>query len=67
MEDLQRVYKLLNKEITKARHHIEMIDKIIETCDRLSTEHWRDKRAEAVSFLNGLSKADDIIFKELHK
>ena len=67
MEDLQRVYELLNKEITKAEHRIEMIDIIIETCDRLSVEYWRDVRAETVAFLNGLSKAADIVFKEIHK
>ena len=67
MDDLQRVYELLNKEITKAKHRIEMIDKIIETCERLSTEYWCDVRAETVAFLNGLSKAADIVWKELHK
>ena len=67
MEDLQRVYELLNKEITKAKHHIEMIDKYIETCERLSAEYWCNVRAETVAFLNGLSKAADIVFKEIHK
>ena len=67
MSDLQRVYELLNKEITKAEHRIEMIDIIIETCERLSAEYWRDVRAETVAFLNGLSKAADIVFKEIHK
>ena len=67
MEDLQRVYELLNKEITKAKHRIEMIDITIKTCERLSAEYWCDVRAETVAFLNGLSKAADIVFKEIHK
>lgn len=67
MEDLQRVYELLNKEITKAKHHIEWIDKIKETCDRLSVEYWCNARAETVAFLDGLFKAADIVFKEIHK
>ena len=67
MEDLQHVYDLLTKEITKAKHHIEWIDKIIETCDRLSVEYWRDVRAEAVAYLNGIHKAQDIVWKELHR
>ena len=65
MEDLQRVYELLNKEIAKAKHYIEWIDKIIETCERLSVEYWLNVRAEKVAFLDGLSKAADIVFKEL--
>ena len=67
MEDLQRVYDLISKEITKTKHRIEWIDKIIETCERLSVEYWCDVRAETVAFLNGLSKAADIVFKEIHK
>ena len=67
MTDLQRVYELLNKEIAKAKHHIKWIDKIIETCDRLSTEYWSDARSEAVAFLDGLSTAADIVFREIHK
>lgn len=67
MEDLQRVYELLSNEITKAQHKIDGIDRTIEYCDRLNREYWCDVRAEAVAFLNGLSKAADIVFKELHK
>lgn len=67
MKDLQRVYELLSNEITKARNNIDSIDRILENCDRLSAEYWCDVRAEAVAFLNGLSKADDIVFKELLK
>ena len=67
MEDLQRVYELLNKEITKAQHRIDGIDRNIEYCDRLNREYWYDVRAEAVAFLDGLSKAVDIVFKEIHK
>ena len=67
MDDLQRVYELLNKEITKAKHHIEWIDKISESCDRLNAEYWCDVRAEAVAFLDGLSTAANIVFKEIHK
>lgn len=67
MEDLQRVYELLSNEVTKSKHRIDGIDRILENCDRLSTEYWRDVRAEAVAFLNGLSKAVDIVFKEIHK
>ena len=67
MEDLQRVYELLSKEITKAEHRIEMIDIIIETCERLSAEYWCDVRAETVAFLNGIHRARDIVWKELHR
>lgn len=67
MEDLQRVYELLNNEITKARNNIDSIDRILKNCDRLSAEYWCDVRAEAVAFLNGLSKVNDIVFKLLHK
>lgn len=67
MEDLQRVYELLSNEFTKAKNRIDRIDRILENCDRLSAEYWCDVRAEAVAFLNGLYKAIDIVFKELHK
>lgn len=67
MEDLQRVYELLSNEFTKAKNSIDRIDRILENCDRLSAEYWCDVRAEAVAYLNGLSKAVDVVFKELHK
>lgn len=67
MEDLQHVYDLISNEIIKAQHKIDRIDRILENCDRLSADYWCDVRAETVAFLNGLSKAADIIFKELHK
>ena len=67
MTDLQRVYTLLFNEITKAQQKINEIDRHIENCDRLSREYWCDVRAEAVAFLNGLHKALDIVWKELHK
>lgn len=67
MEDLQHVYELLSNEFTKAQNRIDRIDRILEKCDRLSAEYWCDVRAEAVAFLNGLFKAIDIVFKELHK
>lgn len=67
VNDLQRVYSLLSDEITKAKNNIDRIDRILENCDRLNREYWCDVRAEAVAFLNGLSKVADIVFKELHK
>lgn len=67
MDDLQRVYKLLSNEITKAKHRIDGIDRILENCDRLSVEYWRDARAKAVAYLNGIHQAQDIVWKELHK
>lgn len=67
MEDLQRVYELLSKEITKSRHRIDSIDRILENCDRLSADYWCDVRAEAVAYLNGIHKARDIVWKELHR
>lgn len=66
-KDLQRVYSLLSNEITKAQYKIDGIDRHIENCDRLSREHWFNVRVETVAFLNGLIKASDIVFKELHK
>lgn len=67
MKDLQRVYSLLSNEIIKSQHKIYRIDTIISECDRLNREYWCDARAEAVAFLNGLHKALDIVWKELHK
>lgn len=67
MKDLQRVYSLLSNEIIKTQHRIYRIDINIECCDRLNREYWCDVRAEAVAFLNGLHKARDIVWKELHK
>lgn len=66
-KDLQRVYSLLTAEITKAQHKIDGIDRAIENCDRLSREFWYDKRAEAVAYLNGIHRARDIVWKELHR
>ena len=67
MEYLQLVYSLLSNEIIKTQHKIDGIDSILENCDRLSAEFWRDKRAEAVAYLYGIHKARDIVWKELHK
>ena len=67
VNDLQRVYSLMTAELTKAQHKIDGIDRIIENCDRLSVEYWRDARAEAVAYLNGIFRAWDIVWKELHK
>lgn len=67
MEDLQRMYELLRYVIAETKNRIDTIDRILENCDRLSTEYWRDSRVENVAFLNGLSKAEDIVFKEIHK
>ena len=67
MEYLQLVYSLLSNEIIKIQRKIDGIDRIIEDCDRLSRECWRDARAEAVAYLNGIHKALDIVWKELHK
>ena len=67
MEDLQRVYSLLSNEIIKAQHKIYGIDRAIEYGDRLNREYWRDARAEAVAYLNGIHKALDIVWKELHR
>ena len=66
-KDLQRVYSLLTAEITKAMHKINRIDRTIDSCDRLSREYWCDLRAETVAFLNGLTRASDIVWKELNK
>ena len=66
-KELRRVYDLLTSEITKAQHKIDRIDGIIENCDRLSTEYWCDVRVEVVAYLNGIHKAWDIVWKELHK
>ena len=66
-KDLQRVYSLLTAEITKTERRIDSIDRILESCDRLSAEYWRNVRVEKVAFLNGLSKASDIVWKELHR
>ena len=66
-KDLQRVYYLLTAEITKAQLQIDGIDRILENCNRLNVEYWRDKRAEAVAYLNGIHRARDIVWKELNK
>lgn len=66
-KDLRRVYDLLSNEITKAQQKINGIDRHIENCDRLSREYWCNVRVEAVAYLNGIHKARDIVWKELHK
>lgn len=67
MKDLQHVYILLSNEIIKVQHKIDRIDRIISECDRLNREYWCNVRVETVAFLNGLHKALDIVWKELHK
>ena len=66
-KELRRVYDLLSNEITKAQHKIDGIDRTREYCDRLNAEYWCDKRAEAVAYLNGIHRAQDIVWKELHR
>ena len=66
-KELRRVYDLLTVEITKSQHKIDGIDRKIEYCDRLNTEFWCDKRAEAVAYLSGIHQARDIVWKELNK
>ena len=66
-KELQRVYSLLFNEVTKAKHKIDAIDRAIEYCDRLNAEYWRDKRVEAVAYLDGLHNALGIVFKELNR
>ena len=66
-KDLQRVYSLLTAEITKSQLKIDGIDRILENCNRLNVEYWRDKRAEAVAYLHGIHKARDIVWKELNR
>lgn len=66
-KDLKRVYLLLTYEIAKAQHKIDGIDRTIAYCDRLNTEYWYDKRAEAVAYLNGIHRARDIVWKELNR
>lgn len=66
-KELRRVYDLLTNETTKAQHKIDGIDRILENCNRLNVEYLRDKRAEAVAYLNGIHRAWDIVWKELNK
>lgn len=66
-KDLQRVYSLLTTEITKTQHKIDGIDRTLENCNRLIVEYWRDKRVEAVAYLNGIYRAWDIVWKELNR
>lgn len=66
-KDLQKIYERLTVEQNKIKSKIDRIDRIILDCDRLNTEYWCNVRAEAVAFLNGIYKAADIVFKELHK
>ena len=51
----------------KAEHRIDWIDGILSTCGRVSAEYWRDTRDRTVAYLDGLYKAYDIMFKEIHK
>lgn len=67
MEDLQLVYSLLSNEIIKVQHKIDGIDRVIEHCDRLNHEYWCNVRVETVAYLNGIHKARDIVWKELHR
>ena len=66
-KELRRVYYLLSCEITKAQLKIDGIDRTLENCNRLNVEYWRDKRAEAVAYLNGIHWARDIVWKELNR
>ena len=66
-KELQRVYVLLSNEIIKVQHKIDRIDRHIENCDRLSREYWCNVRVETVAYLNGIYKARDIVWKELHR
>ena len=66
-KELRRVYYLLSCEITKVQLKIDGIDRTLENCNRLNVEFWRDKRAEAVAYLNGIHRARDIVWKELNK
>ena len=66
-KDLQRVYSLLTAEITKVQHKIDGINRTLEYCNRLNVEYLCDKRVEADAYLNGIHKARDIVWKELHK
>ena len=66
-KELQRVYDLLVKEQNKVIAKIDRIDMIIDTLDLLNREYWTDARIEKVAYLNGLSKAADIVFKELNR
>ena len=65
--DLQRANNLILAEVKKAKHRIKWIDGILANCGKVSTEYWRDARAETVAYLNGLYKAYDIVWKELYK
>ena len=40
---------------------------MLANCGKVSTEYWRDTRARTVAYLDGLYKAYDIMFKEIHK
>ena len=66
-KDLQRVYLLLTYEIAKAQHKIEGIDRTIKYCNRLDIDYWCVERLEAVTYLNGIHKARDIVWKELNR
>lgn len=66
-KDLQRVYSLLTAENNKAQLKIDGINRTLENCNRLNVEYLRDKRAEAVAYLNGIHRARDIVWKELHR
>ena len=67
MKDLHHVCELMYHEVKKAEHRIDWIDGILSNCDRVSAEYWRDKRVRTVAYLEGLYKAYDIVFKEIHK
>lgn len=66
-KELQRIYDLLVKEQNKVKAKIDRIDMIIDTVDLLNREYWTNVRIEKVAYLNGLSKAADIVFKELNR
>ena len=66
-KDLLHVYKLICHEVKKAEHRIDWIDGILANCDKVSSEYWRDERAKTIAYLNGLSTAADIVWKELYR
>lgn len=66
-KELRRVYDLLVIELQKVDAKIDCIEGAISDSDGISAEYWYDVKAEAVAYLNGLHRAQDIVWDVLSR
>ena len=64
-KELRHVYDLLAVEQQEIKAKIDSIDGVISDCDGINADYWYDVKAEAVAYLNGIHRAQDIVWEEL--